>query len=292
MSDSQDRRTFLATLGAAAVTLAARPDRGLSLQLGGRKLKHVGLQLYTVRTAMEKDVPGTIARVAQIGYTEVEFAGYFKLTPNEIRELLAKNKLTSPSSHVPYPTDAEAWKKTVADAKTAGHQYVTVAWTPEEKRQGPDAYKHVADDFNKAGAEAKKAGLQFAYHNHDYELAAPSPSGGEGTLPLDVLFEHTDPALVAFEMDLYWMVHGGADPLAYMKKYPGRVSMVHVKDAKADPEHTMTAVGQGSIDFPKIFAYDAAHGSHIKHAFVEHDQPADPFASIKTSYEYLAKLNY
>ncbi|HEY7236480.1 MAG TPA: sugar phosphate isomerase/epimerase [Gemmatimonadaceae bacterium] len=291
MSDSQDRRTFLATLGAAAVTLAARPDRGLKLQLGGRKLKHVGLQLYTVRSAMEKDVPGTIEKVAQIGYTEVEFAGYFNHSPDEIRALLAKNKLTSPSSHVAYPTDAEAWKKTVADAKTAGHHYVTVAWTPEEKRQGPDAYKRVADDFNKAGSEAKKAGLQFAYHNHDYELAA-SPSGGEGALPLDILFEHTDPALVTFEMDLYWMVHGGADPLAYMKKYPGRVSMVHVKDAMGDPAHTMTEVGKGTIDFPKIFAYDAAHGSHIKHAFVEHDQPADPFASIKTSYEYLAKMNY
>jgi sugar phosphate isomerase/epimerase len=248
----------------------------------------VGLQLYTVRDAMAKDVPGTLERVAQIGYKEVEFAGYFNHSPHEIHEMLEKYKLSAPSSHVAYPADAAAWHKTLEEAKTVGHQYVTIAWTPEEKRKGPDAYKRVADDFNKAGAAAKKAGLQFAYHNHDYELA----STGEGPLPLDVLFESTDPALVTFEMDLYWMVHGGADPLAYMKKYPGRVSMVHVKDAKADPQHTMTAVGQGSIDFPKIFAYDAAHGSHIKHAFVEHDQPEDPFASIKTSYEYLAKMNY
>ena len=292
MSDSTDRRTFLATLGAAALTLAARPPRGrvdeLSLELGSRKLKKVGLQLYTVRSAMEKDVPGTLQRVAQIGYKEVEFAGYFKHTPHEIHEMLEKYKLSAPSSHIPYPTDAQSWQKTIDEAKTVGHQYVTVAWTPEEKRQGPDAWKRVADDFNKAGAVAKKSGLQFAYHNHDYELAAT----GEGAVPLDLLFENTDPALVTFEMDLYWMVHGGADPLVYMKKYPGRVSLVHVKDAMADPAHTMTEVGKGSIDFPKIFAYDAAHGSHIKHAFVEHDQPADPFASIKTSYEYLAKMNY
>jgi len=266
MSDSHDRRTFLATLGAAALTLAARPDRGIRLE--SRKLNKVGLQLYTVRDAMAKDVPGTLKRVAQIGYKEVEFAGYFKHTPHEIHEMLEKYKLSAPSSHVPYPADADAWKKTLGEAKTVGHQYVTVAWTPEEKRQGPDAYKRVADDFNKAGAEAKKAGLQFAYHNHDYELAA----AGEGPLPLDVLFTNTDPALVTFEMDLYWMVH--------------------VKDAMPGPDHKMTAVGQGSIDFPKIFAYDAAHGSHFKHAFVEHDQPEDPFASIKTSYEYLAKMNY
>lgn len=289
MSDFTDRRTFLATLGAAALTIAARPER-VTLPLpgigGSRRLRKIGLQLYTVRDAMAKDVPGTLERVAQIGYKEVEFAGYFNHSPHEIRELLAKNKLTSPSSHVAYPADAAAWHKTVDEAKAAGHQYVTIAWTPDEKRK--DGYKKVADDFNKAGAVAKKAGLQFAYHNHDYELA----STGEGPLPLDVLFENTDPALVTFEMDLYWMVHGGADPLAYLKKYPGRVSMVHVKDAKADPQHTMTAVGQGSIDFPKIFAYDAAHGAHIKHAFVEHDQPEDPWASITTSYEYLEKMNY
>ena len=288
MSDTHNRRTFLATLGAAALTLAARPERGLPFT-NKRKLKRIGLQLYTVRSAMEKDVPGTLERVAKIGYKEVEFAGYFNHTPNEIRELLEKNKLTAPSSHVQYPASAEAWKKSVDDAKTAGHQYITVAWTPDEKRQGPDAYKRVADDFNKAGAVAKKAGLKFAYHNHDYELAAPA---GGGTLPLDVLFQNTDPALVTFEMDLYWMVHGGADPLAYMKKYRGRVAMVHVKDAMPDAEHTMTEVGKGSIDFPKIFTWDAEHGSHIKHAFVEHDQPADPFASIQTSFEYLHKMEY
>jgi sugar phosphate isomerase/epimerase len=93
-------------------------------------------------------------------------------------------------------------------------------------------------------------------------------------------------------MDLYWMVHGGADPLAYFKKYPGRFSMVHVKDAKGDSALTMTEVGNGTIPFAKIFAWDAAHGAHIKHYFVEHDQPADPFASIAISYKNLANLNY
>jgi len=286
MSDSHDRRTFLATLGAAALTLAAR--RPIPL-ISRRRLKRIGLQLYTVRDEMAKDVPKTLERVAQIGYREVEFAGYFKHTPHEIHELLERYKLSAPSSHVPYPEKWDDWKSTVADAKKVGHEYVTVAWTPDEKRQGADAYQRVAETFNRAGTEARKAGLHFAYHNHDYELAAPAVGG---PLPLDVLFEHTDPALVTFEMDLYWMVHGGADPLAYFKKYPGRISLVHVKDAMAGPEHTMTEVGKGTIDFPKIFAYDADHGAHIKHAFVEHDQPADPFASVKASFEYLQKMEY
>jgi sugar phosphate isomerase/epimerase len=287
MSNSQDRRSFLVTLGAAAVTLAASRPEGLLAPR--RKLKRVGLQLYTLRNQMEKDLPGTLAHVSQIGYKEVEFAGYFGRSPNEIRALLEKNGLTAPSSHVGYPTDWSEWKKTVADAKTAGHQYVTVAWTPDEKRNRPGGFKAVAEDFNRAGAEAKKAGLHFAYHNHDYELKSPN----SGELPLDTLFKNTDPSLVTFEMDLYWMVKGGSDPIEYMKKYPGRVSLVHVKDAT--PDRSMADVGKGTIDFPKIFAYDAAHGSHIAHAFVERDDAttlADPFASVATSYAYLASMTY
>lgn len=287
MSDLHDRRKFLTTLGGAALVLAG--SKRLPALVGGesRKLKRVGLQLYTVRDAMQKDVPGTLARVAQIGYKEVEFAGYFGHSPTEIRELVKKNGLTAPSSHVAYPESDDAWKKTVDDAKTAGHQYVTIAWTPEDKRTGPDAWKRIADTYNKAGRIAKSAGLHFAYHNHDYELAK---SGS--VVPLDVLFQNTDPSLVTFEMDLYWMVHGGADPLAYMKKYPGRVGMVHVKDAKADAEKSMTEVGNGTIPFAKIFAWDAAHGAHIKHYFVEQDTSADPLASIAISYKNLANLNY
>jgi sugar phosphate isomerase/epimerase len=289
MADSHDRRSFLATLGAAAVALAAsRPE---ALVAGRRKLKRVGIQLYTLRKQMEKDLPDTLAHVAQIGYREVEFAGYFGRSPDEIRALLQRNKLSSPSSHVPYPTDMTAWRKTVADAKTAGHQYVTVAWTPDEMRTRPGGFKAVADDFNKAADEARKAGLRFAYHNHDYELKAPN--GGE--LPFETLLANTDPKLVTYEMDLYWMVKGGADPIAYFKKYPGRFTLVHVKDATAAPERKMADVGQGTIDFPSIFGYDEKHGSHIAHAFVERDDATDlpdPFAAARTSYEYLSSMNY
>ena|ERR1051326_1734535 len=290
MPNSQDRRSFLATLGVAAAALAAKKPDGFLLA-PRRHLKRVGLQLYTLRNQVEKDLAGTLERVSQIGYREVEFAGYFGRKPNEIREILEKNKLTAPSSHVGYPTDWNAWQQTLADAKTAGHQYVTVAWTPEELRTRPGGFKAVADDFNKAGEAASKAGLRFAYHNHDYELKAPD--GGE--LPFDTLLANTDPKLVTYEMDLYWMVKGGADPIAYFKKYPGRFTMVHVKDATAAPARNMADVGHGTIDFPRIFRYDAEHGSHIAHAFVERDDATtlpDPFGSVKTSFAYLEKMNY
>lgn len=289
MPNSQDRRSFLTTLGAAAVALAA--SRPGNIVAPPRRLKRVGLQLYTLRKQMEADLPGTLAHVAEIGYKEVEFAGYFGRKPNEIRELLEKNKLSAPSSHVGYPTDWKAWDQALADAKTAGHQYVTVAWTPDEMRTRPGGFKAVADDFNKAGAAARKAGLHFAYHNHDYELK--TASGGE--LPLDTLFKNTDPKLVTYEMDLYWMVKGGADPVDYFKRYPGRITLVHVKDATAAPDRKMADVGNGTIDFPKIFGYDATHGSHIAHAFVERDDATglpDPFAAVKSSFDYLEKMSY
>jgi sugar phosphate isomerase/epimerase len=286
MPNSQDRRSFLATLGAAAVALAARrPDDVLP---PARRLKRIGIQLYTVRDQMKQDLPGTLERIAQIGYKEVEFAGYFGRSPNEIRALLQKVKLTAPSSHVPYPDNWDTWHKTLDDAKAAGHQYVVVAWTPEEKRT--DGFKKVAETFNRAGEAARKAGLRFGYHNHDYELKT-----AEGPLPLDVLLENTDPKLVTFEMDLYWMVKGGADPVDYFRRYPGRFTLVHVKDATAAPDRNMADVGHGTIDFPKIFTYDAKHGSHIAHAFVERDDATtlpDPYAAVKSSFDYLSNMNY
>ena len=284
-----DRRSFLATLGSTVIALSARslgacasPARGAT-----RKIPRVGLQLYTVRGEMQRDLPGTLARVAQIGYREVEFAGYFGRSPSEIRALVEQNGLTAPSSHVGYPELGDAWTKILADAKAAGHTYVTVPWIPEQARGSADAYRRVADLFNRAAQQAKDAGLRFAYHNHDFEFV---PAGG--AIPYDLLVQHTDPALVDFEMDLYWTVKGGHDPISYFDRFPGRFTLVHVKDATAAPERKMTNVGGGSIDFRRIFSHDANHGSRIRHFFVEHDQPMDAMESVKQSYEYLAKLEY
>jgi len=279
----QTRRTFLATIGAAAVSVAARkPAAAYAALPQQHSLDRIGLQLYTVRDLMKADMPGTIARVAAIGYNEVEFAGYFGRTPAEVRALLAQNHLTSPSTHLPYDS-LDNWQKTLDDSKAIGHQWVTLPWIPEEKRRTVDDWKGIAARFNTAAAQARATGLRFAYHNHDFELR---PVGG--VRPLDILLTETDPKLVDIEMDIYWVVFGGGDPLDYFKRFPGRFPLVHVKDSAGPPDNKMVDVGSGKIDFRTIFA----QASGIQHNFVEHDQPADPIATIRNSYNYLHALRF
>lgn len=275
-----DRRSFLQVLGGAAV--AAALPRLPNVRTA--RIERVGLQLYTVRQEMEKDVEGTIARVAASGYKEVEFAGYFKKTPAEIRAMLDRHGLTSPSAHIS-SGEPDAWKQALDAAHVVGHQYVVVPWIPQEQRTGIDGYKQIAAHFNKAAEQARAAGLQFAYHNHDFEFAAV-----DGKLPYDVLLAETDPKLVQMEMDLYWIIKGGQEPLAYFARWPGRFPMVHVKDSMGPPDNKMADVGAGKIDWKRIFAQQSQAG--IKHFFVEHDQPADAFASIKASCDYLKRLEF
>ncbi|HEY1953751.1 MAG TPA: sugar phosphate isomerase/epimerase [Gemmatimonadaceae bacterium] len=281
----QTRRNFLATLGVAAVGLTKGNPLGASELLAPhRKIKKIGLQLYTVRDLMKADLPGTLAKVAQIGYKEVEFAGYFGRSPAEIRALLRKNGLSSPSTHLGYDTLSKDWSKQLADAKSIGHQWVTIAYMPEEQRKSLDDWKRHAAEFNKAGAQAKAAGLRFAYHNHNFEI---TPVNGQR--PLDIMLDNTDPSLVDFEMDLYWVVFGGGDPLDFFNRHPHRFPMVHVKDA-GGPDNKIVDVGSGKIDFRSIFAQTDKAG--IKHYFVEHDQPTDAIATIRNSYNYLHKLTF
>jgi sugar phosphate isomerase/epimerase len=280
------RRNFLATLGVAALGIASRDAAAATEILAARKkIKRVGLQLYTVRDLMKADLPGTIAKVAAIGYKEVEFAGYFGRTPAQIRDIVRRNGLTSPSSHLSFDSLENGWQKQLDDAKAAGHEWVTIAYIAEEKRKTLDDWKRIADLFNRAAAQAKKADLHFAYHNHDFEIRPI-----EGTRPLDLLLTSTDPKLVDFEMDLYWVVFGGGSPIDFFNRYPKRFKLVHVKDSAGPPDNKMVDVGQGKIDFRQIFAQSEKAG--IKHYFVEHDKPADPIATITNSYNYLHKLTY
>ena len=280
------RRNFLATLGVAAFGIA-RGDSAIAGEILAprRKLRRVGLQLYTVRDLMKADLPGTLAKVAAIGYKEVEFAGYFGRTPAQIRELLRRDGLTSPSTHLPFESLDTTWQKQLDDAKAVGHHWATIAYIAEDKRRTLDDWKRHAATFNRAAAQAKSAGLRFAYHNHDFEFKAI-----DGTRPFDILLKETDPSLVDFEMDLYWVVFGGGNPLDLFNQYPKRFPLVHVKDSSGPPDKKMVDVGQGTIDFRSIFAQSDKAG--IKHYFVEHDQPADPIATIRNSYKYLHALRF
>lgn len=248
-----------------------------------RSIDRVGVQLYTVRTEMQRDVEATLARVAAIGYRDVEFAGYFDRLPSEIAALLRSNSLASPSTHIAFDQLRGDWQRVLDDAATIGHEYVAIPWMAAVDLRTIDDWKRIAGLFNERAAQARAAGLRFAYHNHDFEFAPI-----DSAVPFDALLTETDPDLVDFELDIYWITRAGFDPLDYFARFPGRFSMTHLKDWTGPPENAMTDVGSGVIDFPRIIA--AADAAGVRHHFVEHDQPADPMSSIRSSYTYLAGL--
>jgi sugar phosphate isomerase/epimerase len=280
------RRSFLKSLPFLRA-VGALPGGGIAGLVSHvpptRPLQAIGIQLYSVRSEMARDFAGTLARLAAMGYEEVEFAGYFDRKPEEVKAILDRHGLTAPSAHVPIEVVRRNWAGTLAVATAIGHRYVVVPWIPEEDRRTLDDYVRLADEFNRLGAEAKRAGIRFAYHNHDFEFARLG-----GRIPYDVLLAGTDPANVALQLDLLWIVKGGHDPLTYFARYPGRFEMVHVKDSTGPPEYRQVDVGAGTIDFRRILARREQAG--IRHAFVEHDDPADPFAFARASYDYLERM--
>jgi sugar phosphate isomerase/epimerase len=284
-----NRRTFLGTMAAAALT-----TRGAS----AASIQRIGMQLYTVRTDLEKDFAGTLKKVAAIGYKEVEFAGYFNHSPQEVRDLLKASGLTSPSAHVDYASLAPDRLPAVLDAAHAiGQTFLVNPWIDESMRSQPDIWKRIAETYNRAGEATRKAGIQFAYHNHNFEFA---PAGGRQ--PYDVLLETCDPALVKMELDLCWISAAGKDPLDYFKRYPGRFPLVHVKGLSKQPPNgaatpidqllpSITDVGHNDvIDWKRIFSHASEAG--IQHYFVEHDVPKAPFDSLAASYAYLRDLRF
>jgi sugar phosphate isomerase/epimerase len=312
-----NRRTFIGTSIAATLAVAAKPSWAAdSAHSAGRfaaahSIDRVGLQLYTVRGAMKTDFEGSIAKVAAVGYKEVEFAGifsadggYFGRSPKDVRAILDKNGLAAPSCHTGYDVVEKKWPEALDAAHTVGHSYIVCPWIDEKQRAEPGGWKRAADLFNKAGEASKKAGIQFGYHNHSFEFVPADSLGGK--LPYDFLLAETDPKLVAMELDLCWINVAGKDPLVYFDKYPGRFPLVHVKDWIKDPNATDTYkgatgsavkiggrladVGQGSIDWKRTFAQSEKAG--IKHYFVENDEPKSAFDDIKISYDYLHNLQF
>lgn len=284
-----NRRMFIqnALIGAAGSLMVAQSGLGSVLQ-GKNSLQKIGLQLYTVRQAMEKDLEGTLAKVASIGYKEVEFAGYFNRTPDQIKTTLKNNGLTAPSAHTSLPVirDKAKWQETIATAQSIGHKYLILAYLMPNERTSFDDYKKLTEVLNQAGADCKKAGIQFGYHNHDFEFQVM-----DGQMPYDYMLKNTDAKLVKMELDLYWITKAKQSWEKYFGMYPGRFELVHVKDMDKTPKEFFTEVGRGSIDFKPIFAQSKKAG--IKHYFVEQDQtPGSPFDSIQISYDYLSKLKY
>ena len=291
-----NRRTFLET--ATAVTAATLLANRIGWAAADHKLGKIGVQLYTVRDELKADFDGTLAKVAAIGYQQVEFAGYFDHSPKEVRAAIDRHGLVSPACHVPWEVLGDQWPAQIESAKIIGQSYIVCPWIPVEIRNQPDGWKRAAETFNRAGEASQKAGIQFAYHNHWFEFLPV-----KGKLPYDFLLENCDSNLVKMELDLCWITVGGGDPLKYFDRYPGRFPLVHVKDVKklptvsaaggqdfGDSLKDMTEVGSGVIDWKRIFAQSEKAG--IKYYIVEHDKPKAPFESIKISYDYLRQLRW
>lgn len=278
-----NRRKFLHRITQGGIGALAL-QQGL-MSASARKLSKVGVQLYTLRNELQKDFEGVIGKVAAIGYQQLEFAGYYNRKPEQIKALLTQHKLEAPSAHVAINQLRDNLDEAVATAQTVGHKLVICPYLVPNERKTLADYKNHAATLNQAAAAFKKVGIEFGYHNHDFEFMPL-----EGKVPMDLLLAETDPKLVKLELDLYWITAAKQDPLAFIAKHPGRIVAFHVKDMDKEKVH-FTEVGRGRIDFKPIFAKSKEAG--VKYFFVEQDQcPGNPLDSIKISFDHLKSLEY
>jgi len=308
--NAESRRRFLiqsGRFGAAALALPWLPRRAVANPLG----PPIGIQLYTVNASMREDPEGTLKTLREIGYGEVESAGFGKRSARQFRQLLDASGLACPSAHLQF--DIDNLGPTFEDAHALGAQYAT-SGSLKAPSAGPghaaaaskstslDDVKRTAGLANRIGEAAKRAGLQYAYHNHDAEFA----DLGNGVIGYDLLLRETDPELVKFEIDCGWMVFAGRNPVDYFKAYPNRFPMIHVKDFLAGhdqvahdpvaaagkaPEMFGAELGRGVIDYQPIFG--AAKKAGLRHYFVEQEGPfprMNPLQAAKVDYEYLHAL--
>ncbi|MCJ8167061.1 sugar phosphate isomerase/epimerase [Pontibacter sp. E15-1] len=253
----------------------------------------IGIQLYSLRDMIQKDVKGVIAKVAEAGYKKVETYGYskengyFGLDANAFGELLKSHDLVSPSGHYgmdPYLSgeNPELLQSYIEAGKAIGQSYIVIPYLGDKLRTSADDYKKLAKRMNEAATECQKAGMKLAYHNHDFEFQQFGDMTG-----YDILLKETDPELVKMELDLYWVDRGEKDPVAMMQEHPGRFVMWHVKDMDKNDRTLNTEIGSGSIDYKSIFSKEMAQ---VEHIYVEQENFAegmDPYKSIRQSHDYI-----
>ena len=230
---------------------------------------------------MAEDVPGTLQEIAEIGYDEVEFAGYFDHTPAAIKGFLDANGLVSPSAHISLDDIRTSPEQLIETAQTLGNRYIALGWLAPEERGSLDDYRGHVDLVAAFAERCSDAGLQFAWHNHDFEFIEL-----EGQRPMDLILDRTDPEFVQVELDLYWVAKAGVDPFTYFEQHPGRFPLCHVKDMAADT--SMADVGDGTIDFAAIFAASDLAG--FKHYYVERDDSTETLETAANSYNAVSEL--
>jgi len=284
------RRKFLTQAGLISAGMMIAPE----LMSAKPEARVVGLQLYSVRDQLPKDVKGWIAKVAAAGYKEVEPFGYSKkggfwgLDAKAFSNLLKANGLKTASGHFDMDeyfvhgktNDLESY---IEAAKVTGMQYIIVPSVNEEVLKTADQFKMVAEKMNKAAEICKKSGLRLGYHNHNFEWRPV-----DGTTFYDVLMKNTDPALVHMEMDIFWVVRAGQDPVKLFHQHPGRYALCHIKDRDKTHTDLNTEIGKGSIDFKTILSNSNIKLSGLRHFIVEQENyiNIDPALSIKQSCDY------
>jgi sugar phosphate isomerase/epimerase len=291
-----DRRNFL-NLGAGALltSLIVKSNTSISLP---KKVKDIGIQVYTLRDLMAKDLLGTLQKVAEIGYKNIELFGYgegkyFGKSIAEMRKITDDLGLKVVSAHYlsgqgsnAWGTPVNQWEKAVEDAAKMGQKYMTVAFLLPDERKSLNDYKKVSDILNKAGEITAKYGITMAYHNHDFEFIPL-----EGQVPMDVLLKNTQADLVKFELDIYWIKKAGLDPIQFFKQNKGRVPLWHVKDMEKE-SGDFAPVGDGVIDWMAIFKEEKTAG--LTHFFVEQDNHkyGTPLENIEKSLKWLRSFDY
>ncbi len=232
---------------------------------------------------MASDYEGTIRAVAEAGYDEVETVWEPDRNPDDIRTLFDEVGLAAPSGHVSLDALQNELTKVLDASKRIGHSYIVCPWLGADQRTMAH-YREYVSLFNEVGAACKESGIQFAYHNHEFEFEPAE----DGIIPYDFMLAEMDPDLVKMELDIYWIAYANRDSIEYFKNHPGRFPLCHVKDMGRERE--MTPVGEGQIDFAAIFSESETAG--LKHYFVEHDHPEDALASIRTSIAHLRSLEF
>jgi sugar phosphate isomerase/epimerase len=294
-----NRRSFLKTSAAATagISLAGLPLMSCAGKVAADTKKY-GLQLYTVRNDVAKNLTGTLEYVAKAGYSQIELYGFdgttfFGKSPKEFKAMFDGLKLTSPSGHYNFggvlqSGNLDFWKKVLEAGNIMGNEYATIPWLDANQR-GADTLPKLVELVNKAAELTKAAGMKLAYHNHDFEFKKMDT----GKTFLETLLDGTDPAMVDFELDIYWSSFMNENAVEWFNKYPGRFTMWHVKDltTNKDGKKESTQVGDGTIDFASIFKHKQHAG--LKYAFVEQEAYTMPEEEcIKKSIAYMKKQNW
>jgi sugar phosphate isomerase/epimerase len=293
-----NRRKFVIKAGIAGSLACIAPH--ILFSSHGIKVKNIGLQLYTVRDQMSSNALDTLKRIAQIGYSHVECAGYrngifYGYDRSTFKSILNDLGLKMYSGHTMtgqgLPQSAYSmtykWEQYCEDAAFVGQKYIVCAYFMDGERKTADDYKKIADLFNTCAETAKKYGLQFCHHNHDFEFFKV-----DGEVPYDILLNRTDKELVKFEIDHYWTRKAGVDSIKLMQDNPGRFPLFHIKDMDNTSKQAFTEVGTGVIDWKPIFAMSEKAGMDLY--FVEQDActKMTPLESIALSFQNLNAMTF